>query len=138
MSATGTQLVHEQNKTIVRRWFEEVWNQSRLETASELLAEEGVIQDGEITYRGPKEFGMFYYQLRTAFSDFDIKPILDLAEGDLACLHWSADFRHAASDKPVHVTGTSVVRIAKGPIVEAWQNWDAASLGERLKRYGIS
>ena len=43
-------------------------------------------------------------------------------------MHWSVDCVYAASGKPVHLTGMSIVRIENGQFVEAWQNWDAAGV----------
>ena len=33
----------EENKALIQRWFEEVWNQGNSKTIDELLAEDGVI-----------------------------------------------------------------------------------------------
>lgn len=120
------------NKQLAMRWFEEVWNQGRRETIHELFAPEGVLHDGAATYRGPEEFLRFYEGLRSQFCDFRVIPLLAVAEGDLACLHWSAAFRHAPTDKPIQITGTSIVRVRDGQFVEAWQNWDAAGLVTQL------
>ena len=132
MSATQPQSTLQQNKHLVLRWFEEVWNQGRRETIAELLAPEGVIYDGAKAYRGPAGFTVFYDTLRSQFSDFSVKPIISLAEGDLACLHWSVDCRHTESGTPTHVTGMSIVRVKDGQVIEAWQNWDAAGLAAQL------
>ena len=34
--------------------------------------------------------------------------------------------------KPLRFTGTSIARIANGPFVEAWQNWDLDGLKAQL------
>ena len=123
----------EQNKALVIRWFDEVWNQGRRETIKELFAAQGVLHDGASNYRGPEEFTAFFDKLRAEFSKFSIRPIASLAEGDLACVHWSANLVHTASGTPIRITGTSVVRISGGQFVEAWQNWDAAGLAAQLQ-----
>jgi predicted SnoaL-like aldol condensation-catalyzing enzyme len=139
MSTPQMQTTTEQNKQVMVRWFEEVWNQGRRETIHELFAEKGVLHDGATIYRGPDEFSRFFDALRSQFSDFHATPVVWLAEGDLACLHWSISFRHKASNKPVSVTGTSVVRFQNGQLIEGWQNWDAASLSAQLPEYsGVS
>jgi predicted SnoaL-like aldol condensation-catalyzing enzyme len=132
MSAPQQQSISEQNKGLVHRWFEEVWNQGRRETIKELFAPEGVLHDGSDTYRGPEEFTRFYDALRSEFSDFHVAPIVSLCEADLACMHWSVDCKHTASGKPVHLTGMSVVRIKDGQFLEAWQNWDAAGVAKQV------
>jgi predicted SnoaL-like aldol condensation-catalyzing enzyme len=122
----------EQNKQLTVRWFEEVWNHGNRDVIAHLFAKDGVLYDGSAVIRGPAEFEAFYDRLRAQFSEFRISPVIVLAEGDLACIHWSASFKHTATDKPAHVTGTSIVRIKDGQFVEAWQNWDAASLAAQL------
>jgi len=123
----------EQNKALVVRWFEELWNQGRRETIEELFAAQGVLHDGASTYTGPEEFTSFYDKLSAEFSQFSIRPIVSLAEGSFACIHWSANCVHTPSGKRVRLTGTSVVRISNGQFVEAWQNWDAAGLAAQLQ-----
>lgn len=122
----------ERNKRLIIRWFEEVWNRGNRDTVFELLHEHSIIHDGARDFRGPSEFSVFYDDLRAQFADFRITPVVVLAEDDLVCMHWSADFRHKASGKPIHITGTSVARIDGGRFVGAWQNWDAAALQAQL------
>lgn len=132
MSAPQTISAPDQSKHLVARWFEEVWNQGRREVIFELFAPECVLYDGDTPIRGPQEFAAFYDNLQSQFSDFRITLGTTLAEGDLASLRWSARSRHKASGKDVSVSGISIVRISNGRFVEAWQNWDAASLAAQL------
>lgn len=122
----------EQNKRLVIRWFEEVWNCGRRETIFELLLDSAILHDGPNHYRGPEEFARFHDALRSQFSNFKITPLVSLAEGDHACVHWSCSMIHTATQKPLQLTGTSVVRIENGRFAEAWQNWDAAHLDAQL------
>jgi predicted SnoaL-like aldol condensation-catalyzing enzyme len=124
--------VLEHNKQLVIRWFEEVWNQGRRETIFELFSPNAVLHDGANHFHGPEEFIRFHDALRAQFSDFRITPVVALAEGDLACVHWSASFRHTATSKSLQISGTSIVRIENGQFKEAWQNWDAAGLSAQL------
>ena len=132
MSTPQAQTTTEQNKRIILRWFEEVWNQGRRETIAELYAQDGILHDGAAIYHGREAFYTFHDKLRSQFSKFQVNPIISLAEGDLVCLHWSAEFCHNPSDKTLKITGTSVVRIKDGRFVEAWQNWDQADLAAQL------
>jgi predicted SnoaL-like aldol condensation-catalyzing enzyme len=122
----------DQHKQLAVRWFEEVWNRGNRDTIAKLLAPDGVIYDGANIIRGPAEFEKFYDRLREQFSDFKISPVLVLAEGDLACIHWFCQSQHNATGKTTEITGTSIVRIKDGRFIEAWQNWDAASLAAQL------
>jgi predicted SnoaL-like aldol condensation-catalyzing enzyme len=135
MSGASAQTTLEHNKDLVVRWFDEVWNQGRRATIHELYGTECVLRDGDNTYTGPDEFMRFYDALREQFSKFSVKPIVSLAENDLACLHWSVDCVHTATGQPVHVTGMSIVRVKDGRFVEAWQNWDAAGVAAQVARH---
>lgn len=131
-SATHPLSPEEQNKHLVLRWFEEVWNQGRRETIFELFPDTGILHDGPRDMRGPNEFCAFYDQLRADFADFAISPVVSLSEGDLTCLHWTAEFVHKPTSRRIKITGTSIVRVEDGLFTEAWQNWDAAHLAAEL------
>ena|ERR1700694_847125 len=134
MSTPQAQTTTDQNKQIILRWFREVWNEGRRQTIEELFPPEGVLHDGATSYRGREAFYRFYDEIRSEFSEFEVKEITLLAEGDLVCLHWSASFKHKQTHKRLQVTGTSVACIKDGHFVKAWQNWDQASLAAQLSR----
>jgi predicted SnoaL-like aldol condensation-catalyzing enzyme len=136
-SASQSLSIPEQNKQLVLRWFEEVWNQGRRETISELFAENGVIHDGPRLFRGPREFELFYDALQSQFTDFKITPIVSVAEDDRVALHWSCAARHRETQKDMSITGTSIVRVENGRFVEAWQNWDAAQMYTQITGQSI-
>jgi predicted SnoaL-like aldol condensation-catalyzing enzyme len=138
MSSAGSQSISERNKALMVRWFEEVWNQGRIETIKELLGNQCVINDGSATMRGPEGFTQFHDHLRAQFTDFSIRPLVSLAEDDLVCVRWSAAFVHKESGRPVNLTGTTIGRVQNGQFVEAWQNWDAAGLAAQLTAPGTS
>lgn len=128
MSTAPVFSASEQNKRLIVRWFEEVWNQGRREAIHELMDPSCVLYDGPITIKGPVEFDGLYDTLRASFSNFQITPDVVVAEGDLVCLRWTCTCRHTATDKLATVTGISVVRIRDGRFVEGWQNWDASPI----------
>jgi predicted ester cyclase len=122
----------EQNKYLVRRWFEEVWNQGNTGVIAELFAPECVLHEGSLQIRGPQEFMRFHDGLREQFTDFRVTPGISLSEGDLASLRWTVQCRDKSSGKNVTTTGISIVRIKDGRFVEAWQNWDQAGIAAQL------
>jgi predicted SnoaL-like aldol condensation-catalyzing enzyme len=132
MSASPAASTLDQNKQLTIRWFEEIWNQGNRDIIPQLFAQDGVIYDGSTIIRGPAEFERFYDRLRAQFSHVKISPVLVLAEGDLVCIHWFCEVKHAATGKSAHITGTSIVRVKDGRFVEAWQNWDESGLAAQL------
>jgi predicted SnoaL-like aldol condensation-catalyzing enzyme len=122
----------EQNKHLVHRWFEEVWNQGNTAVIAELFAPDCILHEGAQQIRGPQEFMRFHDTLREQFTDFRVTSGISLAEGDLASLRWTVECRDKSSGKSVTATGISIVRIKAGRFVEAWQNWDQAGVAAQL------
>jgi steroid delta-isomerase-like uncharacterized protein len=132
----------ENNKAVVQRWFEEVWNQGRAESIDALFAEDGVshgLGEAGVEVRGPAAFKPFLERLRGAFPDIHFTVEDTLAEGDRVAARWRAEMTHRgdhlglpASGRQAEVTGMSIVRIADGKIVEGWNNWDMMGLMQQI------
>ena len=122
----------EQNRHLLLRWFEELWNQGRRETIFELFAPDCILHDGNVQIRGPREFEAFYDALQSRFSDVRVTPGISLCEGDLVSLRWTVDYRDRATGKSLSTSGISIVRVRDGRFIEAWQNWDAAGIEAQL------
>ncbi len=131
-----------ENRRLVRRLLDQVWNRGDWMVADELLAPDLIDHTpfpGQTPGREGYKRGMA--QVRTAASNFRLTVEDMLAEGDrvvtrwVACgIHTGALFGIPATGQPVRVTGMTVVRIAGGQIVEQWMNWDAFGL---LKQLGV-
>jgi predicted ester cyclase len=85
------------NIAIAKRWFEEVWNQRRTATITELFApngiSHGVAEDGSDLI-GPQAFIPFYERFLSAFPDMKLKIEDAIADGDKVLIRWSATMRH--------------------------------------------
>jgi len=128
----------ETNKTLVRRWFEEVWNQGRKDTIDELFAANGIgygLGDTDVPTRGPSEFKVFARNLRGALPDIHMKIEDLMAEGDKVTVRITVEGTHKGSQlgvaptgRRIRIEGIVVVRIANGQIVEGWNSWDQLGL----------
>jgi steroid delta-isomerase-like uncharacterized protein len=130
-------MTESQNIALVRRWFEEVWNQRRLETIDELLAPEAVAYDlggSGATTRGAASFRAAAQMLHTAFGEmhFVIEDIFGSEDRVVARL--TATMRHTGplgdlppTGKEVIVPVMCIVRIEAGRLVESWNTWDVAT-----------
>jgi steroid delta-isomerase-like uncharacterized protein len=135
----------EENIQLMRRWFQEVWNEGRTETVHELLSPDSVARgqraaDAEI--RGPEEFVKFVREIRGAFPDMQVKVEDIFGAGDKVVLRWSAIMTHTgdglglpASGRTVRSRGISIARIVDGKIVEGWDNWDQLGMLEQIGVY---
>jgi steroid delta-isomerase-like uncharacterized protein len=128
----------EANKALVRRWFEEVWNQGREATIDELFAANGVgygLGDTDAALRGPDGFKPFVRNLRGALPDIHMKIEDCLAEGEKVTVRITVEGTHkggqlgvAPTGRRIHIEGIVVVRIVNGQIVEGWNSWDQLGL----------
>ena len=133
----------EQNKALIQRWFDEVWNQGNASVIDELLAEDGVIH-GLVDASGNPVHGLegfheFHKQFRGAFPDLNVSVDDVIAEGDRVVARCSVRGRHtgehlgfAATNAPIEFGGVAIVRIKGGKIVEAWNHFDFLEMNKQL------
>jgi steroid delta-isomerase-like uncharacterized protein len=133
----------EENRALIHRWFEEVWNKGRAEAIDELFAEEGVASgladESGAPLRGPTGFKPFFQKFRDAFPNIEVIVEDTVAEGDkvaarcrVRAVHEGEGLGFTATNRPVEFTGISIVRIRDGKIVEAWNNFDFMSMFQQL------
>ena len=130
----------EQNKALIRRWFEEVWNKGRAEAIDELFAPDGVGHGlTPEPLRGPDNFKPFFHTFKDAFPDIEVVVEDTIAEGDKVVARCTVRGKHqghtlgfAATQRPVEFTGISITRWRDGQIVEAWNNFDFMTMYQQL------
>jgi steroid delta-isomerase-like uncharacterized protein len=131
----------EQNKTIVRRLVEELWNKGNLPVADELIAPTYTHHDAATpdVGRGPESEKKRVTLYRNAFSDLRLTVEDMIAEGEIVMARWSCRGAHkgelngiAPTGKQIAISGVTVCRVASGKIVEGWVNWDALGLMQQL------
>jgi steroid delta-isomerase-like uncharacterized protein len=127
----------QENSSLIRRWFNEVWNKGRMEAIDE-MASPDIIGHGQAQHDtdiGLKEFKPFVVALRSAFPDMTVVIDHTIEQGDKVVARWTSTMTHkgeflgfAPTGKKVKITGTSIQRISNGKIVEGWDNWDQLGL----------
>lgn len=145
MDVTGAvaRMVEQQDAaTLMRRWFDEIWNQGRIESVDELLAQEAVmwgIGRPDQSSRGGAEFKEFYHRQRSATPDVKITLDQVVQEGDTAFARWTATMTHtgegfgvAPTNQTITLSGMSACRVNNGKIVEGWNNWDQVGMARQL------
>jgi predicted ester cyclase len=123
------------NKTIVGRWFTEFWGANcNLSVVDELAAPNMLLQYSlHAPRRGRKDIKAFMTDFRNAFPDLNFWGAADLiAEGDYVVGRWEGGGTHtgpafvdflmgslpAATGKKMRFTGTTVLRLENGKIIE--------------------
>ncbi|HSE32963.1 MAG TPA: ester cyclase [Pyrinomonadaceae bacterium] len=132
----------EENKRLVQRWFDQVWNQGRVDAINEMFAADGLaygLTDNPAEPIGPSGFRDLHTTFRGAFPDMTITVEEMIAEGDKVAARCSVRGKHqgdhlgfAATKAPVDFTGMTIVRIRDGKIVEAWNNFDFMRMNRQL------
>ena len=124
-----------ENKTIVGRWFAEFWGKTcNLAVVDELAASDMLLQYSlHEPRRGRDEIKAFMIGFRRAFPNLDFWGTADLiAEGDYVVAQWEGGGTHtgpafddflfgslpAASGRRMHFTGTTVLKVIDGKLVE--------------------
>src|SRR4051794_18016914 len=99
------------NNDLIRRWFEEVWNQGRESTIDELLAPNAIVHglgDGDVKLRGPEEFKPLVRNLRGSIPDVHITVEDTVAEGDRVMARVLLQGTHTGPGLGVVPTGQKV------------------------------
>ena len=131
----------EENKAIIRRYYEELWNQWNPDLADDLLAPEIAFR-GSLAVRtqGIVAFKQYMAMVRKAFPDFS-NTIEDLiAEGDKVVARLTHHgtqkgdllFGIAPTGTRVTYPGISIFRIQDGRIVDVWVIGDTLGLMRQL------
>lgn len=126
----------EQNKAVVRRFFEEVWNQGKEDVVDEIFAPTVLFNGQSITREALKRA---LAGRRVAFTDIHVTVEDQVAEGEKVSTRrtWRATHRGpyrgvAPTGKQVTWTQISVVRFSQGRVVEDWAVADEIGILQQL------
>jgi steroid delta-isomerase-like uncharacterized protein len=131
----------EENKAIVSRATEEIFNKNNLAVVDELYATNFVSHGSDIPGVTPDREGykQFVTMSRTALPDFHTTIEDMIAEGDKVVQRFTARGTHKGefmgippTGKQVTITGIAIDRIAGGKIVENWVNIDMLGMMVQL------
>ena len=133
----------QQNKELIRRWFEEVWNRGSADALNEILASNAKIHnlptDPSCGQNGPCEFQPLVEKFRSALPDLNITVDDMIAEGDKVVARCTVRGTHrgdalgfAPTEKAVEITGITIARIENNQIVEGWNNFDFMRMFQQL------
>ncbi len=130
----------EENKALIRDFWDELWNKGNLDIVDKVYAPDYVGHDHfspqPITLQGRKEMVAMN---RKAFPDIRTTVDDQIAEGDFVVSRWSARGTHKGdlmgippSGKAVTLRGITTIRFVGGKIAEQWENWDSLGMLQQL------
>jgi steroid delta-isomerase-like uncharacterized protein len=133
----------EENVALIRRWFNEVWNQRKLDAIEEMMASDAIVTGmggPEEVVHGPAEFRVFAERFQKAFSGIRITVEDAFGSGDKVAVRWSGEMTHTGDDmgipatrRTVRISGLTLARVENGKVVEGWNNWDQLGLQQQLQ-----
>src|SRR6478735_830646 len=126
--------------TVARRWFEEIWNERRIELVYELMAPDAIGHVAPEDFRGPEGFRRMHETLCGAFPDQRVNILAIAAEGENDFVHWQIIGTHHGplldiplSGKAFEITGMTRLLVRHGKVVEGWDCWDSSKLLAHLR-----
>ncbi|HKE34058.1 MAG TPA: ester cyclase [Candidatus Acidoferrum sp.] len=144
--AEGTEAEQERamptdNKSIVRRMYEEVWNKRNLEVAKELIAPSHAVQlfDAADSGVGPEAYASNVVQFVRAFPDLKFTILDMVAENEKVVAFWNISGTHkgefrgiAPTGKKVSVDGITMIQLSDGKIMDSYVSLDMWSMMQQL------
>jgi len=129
------------NKSIVRRLYEEVWNKRHLEVAEELIAASHAMQliDLPDPGIGPQAYARNVTQFVRAFPDLKFSVLDMVAESDKVVAFWNISGTHkgefrgiAPTGKKISVDGITINQLANGKIMDSYVSLDMWGMMQQL------
>jgi steroid delta-isomerase-like uncharacterized protein len=127
------------NKVLVQRYIEEIYNKGNLDLAADLVTDDYVNHAGFMDVEGVEGLQQFAAMLRAALPDWHEVIEDQVVEGDKEVHRYVIRGTHKgefmgipATGKEVVVTGITLARIEDGKIAEEWSQADMLGLMQQL------
>jgi steroid delta-isomerase-like uncharacterized protein len=133
-----------ENKAIVRRLYEEVWNKRKLEVISELISPSHALQAPNVSGSsiGPEAYKRQVLVFLEAYPDLHWTIEDTIAEKDKIVACWTFSGTHKgdymgipATNKKVSVDGITVHHIVGGKIMDSYGYFDVLGM---IKQLGVA
>jgi steroid delta-isomerase-like uncharacterized protein len=133
--------MNDANASLVRRFYEEVWNRGNVDVADEVFAEDYVRHDLRSSQAEPGPAGQkrIAADFRGAFPDLRFAVELVIAQEDLVAARWTAEGTNTgdwggqpATGRRARFSGVNIFRLRDGRVVEIWNHRDDLRLSEQL------
>jgi hypothetical protein len=122
-----------QNKTLMLRWYDEVWNNGNEKVIDEILHADvkahGLAPEPLV---GPHAFKPFYKAFTDAYADIKVTVDKNLTDGNYVTTMCSVTATHKATKTPVKFSGVSVGEFVDGKLINGWNFFDFLSLNVQI------
>ena len=130
-----------ENKNIIRRLYDEVWNRRKLDLVAELISPSHALNDPFVngSQIGPELYRRRILELTASFPDMRFTLDDLIAEKEKVVASWVISATHdgefmniPATGKKVSVEGITIHFIRDGKILDSNARWDAVGLLRQL------
>ncbi|MFO0957032.1 MAG: ester cyclase [Isosphaeraceae bacterium] len=116
-------------RTILHRWFDEVWNQRLESSIEEMVCDDSVCYADGSAMVGPREFRERQFApFIAAFPDLKVEVLSILTDNDEAAVHWKATGTHTGeglgfppAGRSADFSGVSWIQFRDGKFSLGWQ-----------------
>ena len=130
----------EDSKTILRRWFEEIWDKRNLDAIDGFIAADFVFHNAPPGIPPDREgVRELVNTMQTAFPDAQVAVEDQISEGDRVVTRWTLAGTHrgelmgiAPTGKKIEVAVITINRIAGGRAAEVWELVDQLGMMQQL------
>ena len=126
-----------QNKTISRRFVEEIFNARKTENAKNFVTPDIIYHGMAEEVRGLEEFKRWVAEDLSAFPDMKVTIVDELAEQNKVAIRWTLKATHEkdfadfpATQKKFETQGADILHFEGDKIKEAWTVCDMAVLAQ--------
>jgi steroid delta-isomerase-like uncharacterized protein len=128
------------NRSVSRRFFEEVCTAGNLDTIDDLVTDDAVHRDRDAAeYHGPEGIREWISGYRNAFPGLQVTVEKQVAEGDTVATRWTTEGTHQGelwgippTGNSFTITGVTLDRFVDGKIADSKESWDAWGMLQQL------
>lgn len=130
-----------ENKALIRRLYEEVWNKHKLELVTEIISPSHALQAANVSGSavGPEAYKRQVTLFLAGYPDLRFTIEDTVAENDKVVACWTFSGTHKGdfmgvppTNKKISVDGMTIHHIANGKIMDSYSNWDALGMMQQL------
>ncbi|NOV96567.1 ester cyclase [Isoptericola halotolerans] len=130
----------EENKALLRRAWDEVYGQKRLDTLGELVLDDVVAHEPDGDVRGIEEFERYLAAYLAAFPDTSVTVEDVVAEADTVVGRYTVRGTHLGTTeeygpptgRQLVTQGVTVYRFRVGRLAEMWDHYDTLAVAQQL------
>jgi predicted ester cyclase len=131
----------EENKALIRRFYEEVWGKGDPDVSDEVFLDDYIRHDlrPSVAEPGPAGQTKIALDFRRAIPDLDWRVDLILADGEFVVGRWTATGTHtgpwgamAPTGRSIAFSGVNIFRFENGKVAEIWNHRDDLGLMTQL------